>query len=230
MWKKIVRFFRKFDESKFEYMRSYYGLKTKLVEHVSEIQCSISLPEEYCEISDISDILVRKLEMFDKINKKDKSSTIFEYLFDEAFKSVLDSSVLSFLNYEVLYDNLTVILENKRLGGADYEGQICELLASAARKNKTKKMPFFGVITDGITFQFFAIDTDLQVYSSGDHTKLRLKSRCDYKNSEDLKQIISWMKFIIASSISVSPQSYSLILDNNKVESLRKLRSHFTIL
>lgn len=158
-----------------------------------------------------------------------------DFLVDSSTKTVYGIKI----DDQVSFDDFIVLVETKqRLGGSSYEAQICQLLACVGASIKlrqvTKKSteypntPVFGVLTDAVTFQFFVIDDDLQVYSSGDHTNLRLNANSDYKKSEDLSKILSWTKFIIESSMSVSPRCSKVDLSPESAEkTLRSLRSCF---
>lgn len=251
----IMKFFKatkKFSDPKLQFkdLRKCLGLKTELVERLSEIPCSISLP--YTEDFEISDILIQSLKDLDIHCQKDNETSRRNYIqciFLEAlritgskmqFKTeihreyegpnlilkgkadfLVGSSIESIHGVkkkdQVLFDDFIIFVETKqRLGGSSYEAQICRLLAAAGASLKVKQAtkeiseypsaPVFGVLTDAVTFQFFAIDDDLNVYSSGDHTNLRLKANTDYKNSDDLKMILSWTIFIVKSIMSISPR------------------------
>lgn len=233
---------------KFKDLHKCLGLKTELVERLSEMPCSISLPPADDFV--ISDILVESLKDLDNHCRKDNELTIRNYIqciFFESLRTVgshmqlkTDVPILyegrelvlkghvdflvepSAKKENMLFDSFIVLVEAKqRLGGLSYEAQICQILAATGASLKVRQTmkklpgypntpPVFGVLTDSVTFQFFAIDDNLQVYSSGDHTNLHLKAYTDYKNSDDLKKILSWTNFIVKSLISVSSRTNTL--------------------
>lgn len=245
---KFFKATKKFSDPKLQFkdLHKCLGLKTELVERLSEIPCSIFLP--YTEDFEISDILAQSLKDLDNHCQKDNESSRRNYIqciFLEALRttgSKIQTVIEVPLEYAgpnlvlkgkadflvgssdetdgALFDGFIILVEAKqRLGGSSYEAQICQILAAAGASLKVRQAmkesseypatPVFGVLTDAVTFQFFAIDDDLNVYSSGDHTNLRLKANTDYKNSDDLKMILSWLNFIIKSIMVVSPRCSS---------------------
>lgn len=226
---------------KFKDLHMCLGLKTELVESLSEMPCSISLPQE--DDFEISDTLVQRLKDLDSHCQKDNKLSRRNYIHCIFLEALRTTGLNMQLKTEVLRkyegpklilkgradflmvspikpDNLSkkedhdfiILIAKQRLGGLSYEAQVCQILAaigaSLKARQATKKSSeypstsFFGVLTDAVTFQFFAIDDDLQVYSSGDHTNLHLKANTDYKNSRDLKKILSWTNFLVKSIVS----------------------------
>lgn len=271
---KFFKATKKFSDPKLQFKDLYkcLGLKTELVERLSEMPCSISLP--HAEDFEISDILVQSLKDLDIHCQKDNELSRRNYIqciFLEALRTAGSKMQLKtevHREYEgpklilkgkadflvgssidtvhgvkkkdqVLFDDFIILVEAKqRLGGSSYEAQICQILAAAGASLKVRQAtkesseypatPVFGVLTDAVTFQFFAIDDDLNVYSSGDHTNLHLKANTDYKNSDDLKMILSWTNFIVKSIMSVSPRcSRTDLTPESAKKSLKSLMTCF---
>ena len=90
-----------------------------------------------------------------------------------------------------------------------------------------KNTPVFAVLTNGLLFRFFAIDTDGVVYAS--KTRL-LESGEDgtYNSSTSLSEILRWFTWFMTSIKSVSPRASSEDLTAEKIDdSLTLLRSCF---
>ena len=92
-----------------------------------------------------------------------------------------------------------------------------------------KDTPVFAVLTNGLLFRFFAIDTNGVVYSSGQPPiGLGFGSEEDYTNSPTLSEILRWFTWFIASIKSVSPRASREDLTAEKIDdSLTQLRSCF---
>lgn len=105
---------------------------------------------------------------------------------------------------------------------------LCE--AGCLLKNRLadgKNTPVFAVLTNGLLFRFFAIDTDGVVYCSG--TRL-LEAGKDgtYKSSTSLSEILRWFYWFMTSIKSVSPGASNANLSEASIrDSLEKLRSCF---
>lgn len=194
---KFFKATKNFSDPKLQFTDLYkcLGLKTKLVERLGEIPCSMSLPHD--ENFEISQCLVNNL------NKSKIQSIFLEVLKANRVTMQLKTGVYKEYKGPQLilkgksdsFDDFIIIVEIKdRLGGLSYESQICQILAAAGASLKLKQTtrPVFGVLSDGVTCQFFSIDNNLHVYSSGDHTKLCY--------SKDLKKILYWVNFIVKSS------------------------------
>ena len=92
-----------------------------------------------------------------------------------------------------------------------------------------KDTPVFAVITNGIFFRFFAIDTNGKVYSSGlPPIGLGFGPEGDYANSPTLSEILRWFTWFMTSMKSFSPRASSEDLTAEKIDdSLVQLRSCF---
>jgi hypothetical protein len=92
-----------------------------------------------------------------------------------------------------------------------------------------KDTPVFAVLTNGIFFRFFAIDTNGKVYSSGlPPIGLGFGPEGDYANSPTLSEILRWFTWFMTSMKSFSPRASSEDLTAEKIDdSLDQLRSCF---
>ena len=92
-----------------------------------------------------------------------------------------------------------------------------------------KNTPVFAVLTNGLFFRFFAIDTDGTVYSSGlPPIGLGYGPEGDYTNSPTLSEILRWFTWFMTSIKSISPRASSEDLTVEKIEdSLTQLRNCF---
>ena len=95
---------------------------------------------------------------------------------------------------------------------------------AAGKKNN----PVFAVLTNGLFYRFFAVDTDGIVYSSGVPLILGFGPEGDYTNSPSLSEILRWFSWFFASIASLSPRASSEDLTAAQVEnSLDRLRRCF---
>ena len=92
-----------------------------------------------------------------------------------------------------------------------------------------KNTPVFAVLTNGLLFRFFAIDTDGTVYSSGlPPIGLGYGPEGDYTNSPTLSEILRWFTWFMTSIKSISPRASTEDLTVEKIEdSLTQLRNCF---
>jgi hypothetical protein len=92
-----------------------------------------------------------------------------------------------------------------------------------------KNTPVFAVLTNGLFFRFFAIDTDGMVYSSGlPPIGLGFGPEGDYINSPTLSEILRWFSWFMISIKSFSLRASSEDLTAKNIEdSLTHLRSCF---
>jgi len=92
-----------------------------------------------------------------------------------------------------------------------------------------KNTPVFAVLTNGLFFRFFAIDTNGVVYSSGlPPIGLGFGSGGDYTNSPTLSEILRWFTWFMTSIKSFSPRASSEDLTAEKIDdSLDQLRRCF---
>jgi hypothetical protein len=92
-----------------------------------------------------------------------------------------------------------------------------------------KNTPVFAVLTNGLFFRFFAIDTDGVVYSSGQPPiGLGYGPEGDYTNSPTLSEILRWFTWFMVAIKSVSPRASSEDLTAEMIDdSLAQLRSCF---
>jgi hypothetical protein len=105
-------------------------------------------------------------------------------------------------------DNYLLIVEAKK----DWpESAVAQILAEAGcllkrRMAAGKKTPVFAVLSNGVFFRFFAIDTLGTVCSS---STLTLEAGPDrsYKSSTSLSEILRWLHWFISSYKSLSPQA-----------------------
>jgi hypothetical protein len=90
-----------------------------------------------------------------------------------------------------------------------------------------KKTPVFGVLTNGLLFRFFAIDTDGVVYASKTRL-LEIGEDGTYNSSTSLSEILRWFTWFMTSMKSFSPRASSEDLTAEKIDdSLVQLRSCF---
>ena len=128
-------------------------------------------------------------------------------------------------------DSFLLVVEAKKEWPDDAVAQVlCE--AGCLLKKRLaagKDTPVFAVLTNGLLFRFFAIDTNGVVYSSGlPPIGLGFGSEGDYTNSPTLSEILRWFTWFIASIKSVSPRASSEDLTAEKIsDSLTQLRSCF---
>jgi hypothetical protein len=90
-----------------------------------------------------------------------------------------------------------------------------------------KNTPVFAVLTNGLLFRFFAIDTDGVVYSSGQKV-LEPGEDGTYNSSSSLTDILRWLTWFMVAIKSVSPRASTEDLTSEKIEdSLNQLRNCF---
>jgi len=90
-----------------------------------------------------------------------------------------------------------------------------------------KDTPVFAVLTNGLLFRFFAIDTNGVVYSS-EAELLKIGPDGTYNSSTSLSEILRWFTWFMTSIKSFSPRASSEDLTAEKIEdSLVQLRSCF---
>ena len=95
------------------------------------------------------------------------------------------------------------------------------------RLDAGKKTPLFAVLTNGILFRFFAIDTDGVVYSSGQKV-LEPGEDGTYNSSSSLTDILRWFTWFMVAIKSVSPRASTEDLTIEKIDdSLSELRNCF---
>jgi hypothetical protein len=90
------------------------------------------------------------------------------------------------------------------------DSAVAQVLAEAGclLKNRQlvgKSTPVFAILTNAVSFQFFAIDTNSVVFTSGVTNMLKRSADRKYKDSKDLIEILRWMKWFITSMECVSP-------------------------
>lgn len=90
-----------------------------------------------------------------------------------------------------------------------------------------KKTPVFAVLTNGMDFRFFAIDTDGVVYAS-DKEVLTLGEDGTYKSSSSLSVILRWFTWFMTAIKSIPPRASAEELTAEKIEdSLSQLKNCF---
>jgi hypothetical protein len=90
-----------------------------------------------------------------------------------------------------------------------------------------KNTPVFAVLTNGLLFRFFAIDTDGVVYASKTRL-LEIGEDGTYKSSSSLSEILRWFTWCMTSIKSISPRASTEDLTVEKIEdSLTQLRNCF---
>ena len=90
-----------------------------------------------------------------------------------------------------------------------------------------KNTPVFAVLTNGMEFQFFAIDTDGVVYAS-EKEIIKLGEDGTYKSSSSLSEILRWLTWFMTAIKSISPRASSEDLTAENIEdSLTQLRNCF---
>jgi hypothetical protein len=92
------------------------------------------------------------------------------------------------------------------------DSAIAQVLAEAGcllknRQLDGKSTPVFAVLTNASFFQFFAIDTNSVVFTSGAPISLCTAKDRSYKSSTSLVQILRWLSWFIKSMADVSPPS-----------------------
>jgi len=88
-----------------------------------------------------------------------------------------------------------------------------------------KETPVFAVLTNGLSFRFFAIDTDGVVYASETHL-LKLGEDETYKSSTTLSEILRWFTWFMVAAKSISPRASREDLTTEKInDSLIQLRN-----
>ena len=90
------------------------------------------------------------------------------------------------------------------------DSAVAQVLAEAGcllrnRELDGKSTPVFAVLTNAVFFQFFAIDTNSVVFTSG--VPIPLRKDGSYKTSTSLVQILRWLNWFIKSMADVSPPS-----------------------
>jgi hypothetical protein len=90
-----------------------------------------------------------------------------------------------------------------------------------------KNTPVFAVLTNGLLFRFFAIDTDGVVYASKTRI-LEIGEDGTYNSSTSLSEILRWFTWFMTAINSVSPRASSEDLTTEKIgDSLTQLRNCF---
>jgi len=90
-----------------------------------------------------------------------------------------------------------------------------------------KDTPVFAVLTNGLLFRFFAIDTNGVVYSS-EAELLKIGRDGTYNSSTSLSEILRWFTWFMTSIKSFSPRASSEDLTTEKIDdSLTQLRNCF---
>jgi hypothetical protein len=90
-----------------------------------------------------------------------------------------------------------------------------------------KNTPVFAVLTNGLLFRFFAIDTDGVVYASETRI-LGFGEDGTYNSSTSLSEILRWFTWFMSAINSVSPRASSEDLTTEKIgDSLTQLRNCF---
>jgi hypothetical protein len=90
-----------------------------------------------------------------------------------------------------------------------------------------KNTPVFAVLTNGLLFRFFAIDTDGVVYSSGQKV-LEPGEDGTYKSSSSLSEILRWFTWFMTAIKSISPRASRENLTDKAIgDSLTQLRNCF---
>ena len=83
------------------------------------------------------------------------------------------------------------------------------------------------VLTNGLFFRFFAIDTDGVVYASEEEV-LKLGKDCTYNSSSSLSEILRWLTWLMTAIKSISPRASTEDLTIKNIEdSLTQLRKCF---
>jgi hypothetical protein len=91
------------------------------------------------------------------------------------------------------------------------DSSVAQVLAEAGcllknRQLAGKSTPVFAILTNAVNFQFFAIDTNSVVFTSGvSITPLAPSEDGTYQTSASLIEILRWMKWFITSMACVSP-------------------------
>ena len=90
-----------------------------------------------------------------------------------------------------------------------------------------KNTPVFAVLTNGLLFRFFAIDTDGVVYASKTRL-LEIGEDGTYKSSSSLSEILRWFTWFMTAIKSISPRASSENLTDKAIgDSLTQLRNCF---
>ena len=90
-----------------------------------------------------------------------------------------------------------------------------------------KVTPVFAVLTNGLFFRFFAIDTDGVVYASTTRL-LEVGEDGTYKSSSSLSEILRWFAWFMTAMKSVSPRASGEDLTAASIQdSLNRLRNCF---
>jgi hypothetical protein len=110
--------------------------------------------------------------------------------------------------------------------------QMNELLKKVCQRTHRKDTPVFAVLTNGLLFRFFAIDTkgvDTKgvVYASNTRL-LEIGEDGTYNSSTSLSEILRWFTWFMTSIKSFPPRASSEDLTAEKIaDSLVQLRSCF---
>ena len=130
-------------------------------------------------------------------------------------------------------DSFLLIVEAKKDWSDSAVPQvICEAGCLLRRRmDADKNTPVFAVLTNGLFFRFFAIDTNGEVYSSGAAPLyLSLGPGGGYSDSPSLREILRWFKWFLTAIKSISPRSTQTPLTAVEIKnSLSDLRKCFGV-
>jgi hypothetical protein len=112
------------------------------------------------------------------------------------------------------------------------DSAVAQVLAEAGcllknRELNGKSTPVFAVLTNSVFFQFFVIDTNSVVFTSGVPSSLSTAEDGSYKSSASLAQILRWMNWFIKSMEEISPPS-SQINAESRCESVKQAVSELS--
>ena len=127
-------------------------------------------------------------------------------------------------------DSFLLVVEAKKEWPDSAIPQVLAEAGSLLKKRLAagKNTPVFAVLTNGLFFRFFAIDTDCVVYSSKRQIVLEVGEDDSYNSSSSLSEILSWFHWFMSSIKSISPRASCEDLPQSKIdESLAQLRGCF---
>ena len=130
-------------------------------------------------------------------------------------------------------DNKSQLIVTEVKGVWDEDEAETQLLAEAGallcrRLDDGKNTPVFGVLSNAKIFKFYVIDDrDRSVYSSGLVT-MQYRPGTDFRESEELKEIVTWLRWFLTVITSISRRSSPATLsDDGILSSLQELRRNF---
>ena len=122
-------------------------------------------------------------------------------------------------------DTLVLVVKAKGawLPSAIFPQVICEAGCLLKRRIQAgKETPVFAILTNGENFQFFALDVDSKVYSSG-QIVLDRGSSGSFADSPSLIEILRWCYWFVSCMNAVSPRVAGMDLDQVEINSACEL-------